>query len=255
MALKRMRPAAVGCLILIVLTQSSVARADEIKVLCSNGIKTVMEELAPQFEQATRHKVVVTYGLAAALSRQIESGEAFDIAVLTPPLVDELIKRGKIAGDTRTVLARSGIALFGRVGAQKPDIRTTDALKRTLLESKPIAYAKEGASGVFFTELVQRLGLTDGLKSMVRPTASGEEVGASVARGDVQFGVLPVSEILPVQGVEVLGTFPAPVQGYIVMVAGVSSATTHGAAVNELMAFLKAPAALSVMKTKGMERN
>lgn len=255
MAIKRMSPAAVGFLILIILTQSSVASAAEIRVLCSNGIKAVVEELAPQFEQATKHTVVITYGLAAALKRQIEAGEPFDVAVLTPPLIDDLIKQAKIAGDTRTVLARSGIALAIRVGAQKPDIRTTGALKRTLLESKSIAYAREGASGVFFAELVQRLGLADGLQSKLKPAATGEEVGASVARGDAQIGVLPLSEILPVQGVEVLGPFPADVQGYVVMVAGVSSGTTQGAAVNELIRFLTAPAALSVLKKRGMERN
>jgi molybdate transport system substrate-binding protein len=254
MAIKR-KSLVVGFLILIVFTRSSAASAAEIKVLCSIGIKAVVEELAPQFEQATKHKLVVTYGLAAALKRQIEAGEPFDVAVLTPPLIDDLIKQGKIAGGTRTVVARSAIALFLRAGARKPDVRTTDALKRTLLEATSITYAKEGASGVFFAELVERLGLADGLKSKLKPTATGEEVGASVARGDAQIGVLPVSEILPVHGVEVLGAFPADVQGYIVMVAGVSSGTTQGAAVNELIQFLTAPAALSVMKQKGMERN
>jgi molybdate transport system substrate-binding protein len=213
----------------------------------------VVEELAPQFEQATRHKLVITYGLAAELKRRIDTGEPFDLAVLTPPLIDDLIKQGKVAGDTRTVLARSGIGLAVRVGARKPDIRTTDALKRTLLESKSIAYAGQGASGLFFTELVQRLGLADGLKSKLKATATGAEVGASVARGDAQLGVLPVSEILPVPGIEVLGTFPADVQGYVVMVAGVSAATTQGAAVKELIAYLIAPAALPVMKKRGME--
>jgi molybdate transport system substrate-binding protein len=255
MAIKRMSLAAVGLLIPIMLAQASVAAAAEIKVLCSNGIKAVMEELVPQFEQATKHKVVITYGLAAALKRQLEAGEPFDVAVLTPPLIDDLIKQGKIAGDTRTVLARSSMALAIRAGAPKPDIRTTDALKRTLLESKSIAYAREGASGVFFIDVVQRLGLADDLKSKLKPTTTGEEVGASVARGDAQLGVLPVSEILPVHGVEVLGTFPADVQGAVVMVAGVSSATSQGAAVKELLRFLIAPAALSVMKKRGMERN
>jgi molybdate transport system substrate-binding protein len=255
MGLKRMSLGAIWLPILIVFAQTSIARAAEIRVLCSNGIKAVMEELTPEFEQATKHKVVITYGLAAALARQIESGEPFDVAILTPASIDDLVRRGKIAGDTRIVLARSGIALAIRAGAQKPDIRTTDALKRTLLESKSIAYAKEGAGGVFFNELVQRLGLSDVLKSKITLAASGAEVGASVARGDAQLGVLPLSEILPVPGVEVLGTFPADVQGYMVMVAGVSSGTTQGAVVKELVQFLMAPAALPVLKKRGMERN
>jgi len=255
MGLTRISFAATRFLLLFMFAQTSIASAAEIKVLCSNGIKAVVEELVPQFEQATKHKVVITYGLSAALKRQIESGEPFDVAVLTPPLIDDLIMQGKVARDTRIVLARSGIALAIRVGAQKPDIRTTDALKRTLLASKSIAYAKEGAGGVFFSELVQRLGLGDALRSKVRLTASGVEVGASVARGDAQLGVLPLSEILSLPGVEVLGTFPADVQGYAVMVAGVSAGTTHGAAAKEWLDFLMAPAVLPVLKKRGMERN
>ena len=122
------------------------------------------------------------------------------------------------------------------------------------MASNAIAYAKEGASGVFFAELVQRLGLADGLKSKLKPTATGEEIGASVARGDAQFGVLPVSEILAVHGIELLGALPADVQGHVVMAAGVSSGTTQRSAVNELIKFLTAPVALAVMKNKGMER-
>ncbi len=243
-----------GLSTLTVLAQPSVTNAAEIKVLCSNGIKAVMEDLVPQFERATKHKVVITYGLSAALKRQIEAGEQFDIAVLTPPLIDDLIKQGKIAGDTRTTLARSGMALAIRAGAPKPDIRTTDALKRTLLASKSIAYAREGASGVFFAELVQKLDLAEALKPKIKLTTTGAEVGEAVARGEAALGVLPVSEILPVAGAEVLGTFPADVQGYVVMVAGVSPSAPQTAAAKELITFLTAPAALPVIKKKGMER-
>ena len=239
---------------LTVLAQPGLANAAEIKVLCSNGIKAVMEELVPQFEQATRHKILIRYGLSAALKRQIEAGEPFDIAVLTPPLIDDLVKQGKIAGDTRTTLARSGMAVAIRTGAAKPDIRTTDALKRTLLASKSLAYAKEGASGVFFIALLEKLSLADALKSRSKLTTTGEEVSASVARGEVELGVLPVSEILPVRGIEVLGTFPSDVQGYVVMVAGVSPTAAQAAAAKELITFIMAPAALPVIKKKGMER-
>ena len=243
-----------GFVTLTVLAQPGLASAAEIKVLCSNGIKAVMEELVPQFEQATRHKILIRYGLSAALKRQIEAGEPFDIAVLTPPLIDDLVKQGKIAGDSRATLARSGMALAIRTGAAKPDIRTTDALKRTLLASKSLAYAKEGASGVFFIALLEKLNLAEALKSKSKLTTTGEEVSASVARGEVELGVLPVSEILPVRGIEVLGTFPSDVQGYVVMVAGVSPTAAQGAAAKELITFIMAPAALPVIKKKGMER-
>src|SRR5438132_9943319 len=118
-----------------------------------------MEELVSKFERATHHKVVVNYGLAAALGRQIEAGGLFDLAILTPAVIDDLIKERKIAADSRTTIARSGLAIVIRAGAPKPDIATIDAFKRSLLGAKSIAYAKEGASGVAFAALIRRLGI------------------------------------------------------------------------------------------------
>jgi molybdate transport system substrate-binding protein len=230
------------------------AEAADITVLCSSGFKAVMEELAPQFERATHHKVVVRYGLAATLKQEIEAGAAFDLAVLTPAAIDDLIGQRKVASDSRTILARSGLGIAIRTGARKPDIATVEAFKRSLLAAKSIAYAKEGASGVAFAALIQRLGIADDLKAKSTLTASGEEVGAAVVRGGAEFGVLPVSEILPVRGAELLGTFPADAQSYIVMVAAVGAGSRESHAAGDLITFLTAPAALPVIKAKGMER-
>jgi molybdate transport system substrate-binding protein len=244
---------------LLMLAQVSVADAAEIKVLCSTGLKAVAEELVPQFERATEHKVVVQYGLAAVLKQRIEGGEPFDVAFVTPSVIDDLIAHGKIAADTRVVIARSGLAIAVRSGASKADIKTVEAFKRALLGAKSIAYAKEGASGVAFAALIQRLGIADALKSKSLLTATGEAVGEAVVSGKAEFGVLPLSEILPVRGAEVLGAFPADAQSYIVMVGGVSAAakptSKQAAAAKDLIKFLTAPGALPVIKAKGMERS
>jgi molybdate transport system substrate-binding protein len=213
----------------------------------------VMQELAPEFERASGHKVAVRYGLAAAFKQQIDAGEAFDVVVLTPPLIDDAIKRGLVAADTRTVIARAGIGVAIRAGAARPDIATADAFKRTLLAASAIAYAKEGASGSYFVGLLGRLGLADALAAKLKPLPTGVEVGDAIAHGDVELAVLPISEILPVHGAEVLGPFPADTQSYVVMTAGVGAvAKQHDAAV-DLIKFLKAPAALPVISKKGME--
>jgi molybdate transport system substrate-binding protein len=239
---------------LLMLGQASVADAAEIKVLCSTGLKAVVADLVPQFERATKHKVVIQYGLAAVLKQQIEGGEPFDVAFLTPAAMDDLAARGKIAADTRTVIARSGLAIAVRSGASKADIKTVEAFKRTLLGAKSIAYAKEGASGVAFAALIQRLGIADALKSKSLLTATGDAVGEAVVSGKAELGVLPVSEILPVHGAEVLGPFPADAQSYIVMVGGVSAASKQASVSKDLIQFLTAPAALPVITAKGMEK-
>jgi molybdate transport system substrate-binding protein len=253
MTKRRVAAVVAGVAAIVLLAQSSL-HAAQITVLCSNGIKAVMEELVPQFERASRHEVRITYGLAAALKRQIDGGERFDVAILTPPLVEELITAGRIAADTRVTVARAPMALMVRAGAPKPDVRTTDALRRTLTASTSIAYAREGASGVYFAGLLDKLGMMEGLKPKLRPMGSGEETSAAVARGEAQLGVLPISEILPVPGVELLGPFPADVRGYAVMVAGVSSSAAQAAVARELLAFLMAPARNAVIAKKGMER-
>jgi molybdate transport system substrate-binding protein len=254
MTFNRSWRAAQGLAVAMILSGPVATEAAEIKVLCSSGFKAVMEELAPQFERATHHKVVVRYGLAAKLKQEIEAGEVFDLAVLTPAAIDDLIGQRKVASDSRTVLARSGLGIAIRAGAHKADIATVEAFKRSLLAAKAIAYAKEGASGVAFAALIQRLGIADDLKAKSKLTATGEEVGEAVVRGEAEFGVLPVSEILPVRGAELLGTFPADAQSYIVMVAAVGAGSKESRAAGDLITFITGPAALPVIKAKGMER-
>ena len=195
------------------------------------------------------------FGLAASFKQQIEAGEAFDVAILTPAVIDDLIKSGKMAADSRAVIARTGLGIMIRAGASKPDVRTADSFKKSLLDSQSIAYAKEGASGVAFAALIEKLKIADALKPKLKPTASGEEVNDLVVRGGAQYGILPLSEILAVKGAELGGMFPADVQTYITMATAVSSNAKQAAAARDLIKFMMAPAATPVVKAKGMERN
>ena len=236
----------------VVLAQARTAAVEEITVLCSNGLKAVIEDLVPKFERETKHKVVVKYGLAALLTQRIEGGEAFDVAFVTPAMMDGLIARGKVAADSRATIARSGLAFAIRAGARKPDVSSADSFKRALLNAKSIAYAREGASGVLFAALVQKLGIADDLKPKSQLAASGEEVSAAVVNGDAELGVLPLSEVLPIKGAEPM-IFPAEVQQYIVIAGGVSAGSRLAAA-RDLMKYVTGPAALPVIKAKGMEK-
>ena len=250
------RPRVAAALVLgIALMQSAVASAERITVLCSNGFKAVLQEVAPQFEKATKHEVAISYSVSAELRRRIEGGERFDVAILTPGLMDEMIKGGHIAAKSRAVLARSGMAIAIRRGAPKPDVRTVDALKASLLASKSIAFAKEGSGGVYLMGLLKRLGLIEQMTPKFKPATTGDEVSQAVSRGEAELGVLPLSEILPVPGVELAGTFPADVQDYSVMVGGVSVSADQRTAVKALMAFLTSSGINPVIEKKGMERS
>ena len=121
------------------LLSTTAAGAAEIKVFISGGFSAAYDKLVPQFERATGNKLVVEYGGSAPLQRQVEAGEAFDAIFLTIKQLDALVQEGKIASGTRTAIARSGMAIAIHAGATRPDIKTTDALKRTVLAAKSIA--------------------------------------------------------------------------------------------------------------------
>ena len=231
-----------------------VRAADDLTVLSSNGYQAVLEDLAPRFERATKRKLAVTYDLAATLRQQIEGGRSFDLAILTPAAIDELIKAGRVTAASRTPLARVGLGFAIRAGARKPDVTTADAFKRTLTDAQSITYVKEGASGVAFAALLQRIGMADALKPKTKLASTRDEVGEVIVRGDAQLGVLPVSEILPMKGIQLGGAFPADVQTYIVMVAGASAKSADSKGVHELIRFLTAADATPVLTAKGMER-
>jgi molybdate transport system substrate-binding protein len=243
----------VASVLVAILLHATAATADEIRVLSSVGIKAVIDELAPQFEKATRHKVTTVFDLASTLKTKIDGGAPFDVAILTPPLLDDLNTKGLVTSASRTAVARVGLGLMIKSGTKKPNVGSIDAFRRTLLEAKSITYASAGASGVAFLAIVEKMGIAPQIKVKAKPVASGEDVNANITSGAADLAVLPVSEILPVKGAELGGVFPAEVQTYVVMTAGVS-AKSQGNAANEFVTFLMSPANDAVVKAKGMER-
>jgi molybdate transport system substrate-binding protein len=247
------RPLSACLVALVVILHAGAAGAEDLRVLSSVGIKAVIDVLAPQFEQKTKHRVTTVFDLAGVLKTTIEGGEPFDVAILTPPLIDDLIAKGKVSSASRTEIARVGLGLMVRAGARKPDVGTVDAFKKTLLDAKSITYATAGASGIAFLATIERMGIADAIKAKARPAANGEQVNANILSGASDLAVLPISEILPVAGAELGGVFPSAVQTYVVMAAGVSS-TTKAAAARDFVTFLMATANSTVIHDKGMER-
>ena len=242
------------CVALFLVAVPKAVLAADVVVYCSNGFRAVMEDLMPRFEQSTNNRVKVTYGLSTDLERRIEAGEAFDLAILTPTLIETLAQQGRVVASSRATLARSPIGIATKRGSAALDLRTADGLTRALRAAKSIGYAKEGASAAFFLATVERLGLSRELASRIVAAASGAAVGASVAKGDLELGVLPVSEILPIAGIDVAGTFPGDLAGFITMTAGVSAHATNASAARALIDFLSTPASEAVLRTRGMER-
>jgi len=233
---------------------ASPAAAEEIRVLSSIGIRAVVEDLAPRFEKATTHRVTTEFDLAGVLKTRIEGGAPFDVAILTPPMLDDLIAKGTVSAASRTMVARVGLGFMIRTGGAKPDVSSVEAFKRTLLNAQSVTYAATGASGVAFLATIEKLGIAAAVKGRAKPAATGDEVNTNVLSGAADLAVLPISEILPVKGAELGGVFPADVQTYVVMAAGVSARPGTSTAAREFLTFLMSPANDAVITAKGMAR-
>jgi molybdate transport system substrate-binding protein len=246
----------VGLAAAAVLAGAGPALAAEIKVLTTGAARPVVVELLPEFEKATGHKVSIDNATAGALAKRIEGGEAFDVAIITPKLIDGLIEKGKIASGSRVDLATVGIGVAVKEGAPLPDIKTVEAFKRMLLEAKSVAYIDPksgGSSGIYFDGLIDRMGIGDQIRAKAK-LKQGGHVADLIASGEAEVAVHQISEILPVKGVVLVGPLPADIQNTTVYTAGLGSAAKEPAAAKALIDHVAGPAAIPILKAKGMEK-
>jgi molybdate transport system substrate-binding protein len=231
------------------------AGAAEIKVLTAGAFKQVVLALVPDFEKQTGHKVTVENETVGALTKRIEGGEGFDLAVLTPGAVDNLAGKGKFAAGSRTNLARVGVGVVVKDGTPKPDISSVDAFKKSLLAAKSVAYidpAAGGSSGIYVSGLLDKLGIGAEVKAKAK-LIHGGAVAEHIAKGEAEIGIHQISEILPVKGIVLVGPLPAEIQNYTVYAAGLGANAKEADAAKALLKALSGPAAAEVLKAKGME--
>jgi molybdate transport system substrate-binding protein len=227
------------------------ARSAEIKVWTARAIATVLAEIGPQFERATGHTLEISSDLSTAFLRRANAGEPFDVLISGTAPVDQWIKDGRIVAETRTNIARSGIGVEVRAGAPKPDIGSVEAFKRALLDAKSIAYLRVG-SGIYVHDLLERLGIAEAIRSKVTRPES-DVVSELVARGEVELGMVVITQILTTAGVELVGPLPAEIQSYVVFTGGVGTTSKVPAGARQLLEFLTGPAAIPTIRAQGME--
>jgi molybdate transport system substrate-binding protein len=245
--------AAIALACVSVFTQGMAAQTPEVRVLASNGIKAVVEDLLPQSERAIGHPISVQYRPTAALKQEIDAGEPFDVVIVTVESIAQLSKEGKTTGGEGTPISRVGVGIGIRKGAPRPDISTPEALKRALLGAKAIAYGPTGASTPYITRMLDTLGIADTMKAKTLLFDTSDGTNSAVAEGKVDFGITLVSEILPVKSLELLGPFPDEFQGYVRFSAAVSANAKNPEAAAALIKVLAGPEALPSIKARGMQ--
>ena len=211
-----------------------------------------LTELAPQFEHASGHKLVIHFDSTPNLIKRAVSGAPLDVAVVPVDVFKDAAATARFVPGPTTDIARVGYGVIVRAGAPKPDISTPDALKQTLLGARSIAFLPESAAGAYVLKVFERLGIGRSHESQNqgrKPPPAG--IAEAVARGEAELGVFLVN-VLMAPGVELAGTFPAELQQELVFTAAVAADSKNAEAARDFIGFLKSPAAAAVIKAKGM---
>jgi molybdate transport system substrate-binding protein len=227
------------------------AAAAELTVLAGMGVVSGVRDVAPAFERATGHKVIVSFEAGPSLMQKVTSNAPADLVVHYPEAIDDLIKQGRVVG-SRVDFARAGVGVAVKAGAPKPDISTPEAFKRALLAAKSIAYSRAGASGIIAAKLMERLGLAGQLKDKIM-LVDGVPVAEVVAKGEAEIGMQQINVILPVAGADYVGPLPAELQSYVDFAVGVLAISKERDAARELVKFMSSPEAAPLIRKSGME--
>jgi molybdate transport system substrate-binding protein len=238
--------------VLVGLVMSSTVSAAEIKVLASGATREVVDELLPAFEKSSGHKVVVAFTGTANIKKRIAAGEVYDLVIVGAPVIDAFIQQGKIATGSRSDLMKSGVGVAVRAGAPKPDIGSSESLKKTLLSAKSIGYSS-GPSGDYVVSLVGRMGIADQVKLKMRQVPSGQRISIILESGEAEIGFQQVSELIREKGIDYVGPLPSDVQKITVFSAGLHTGAKEPEAAKALVRTLTDPTSATVIRAHGME--
>ena len=221
--------------------------------LSSNGVRAALEVLVPQCERSIGRKVTIEYGTSASIRQRIGAGEAVDVAFVTTEVLDALAANHVDAGSVAP-LGRAGIGLGIRAGARRYEIGSAGAIKQALTSARSVTYAQDGASRVHIERMFEQLGIAAEMKAKTLLEQGSVRAAAKVVAGEAEILLTLVSEILPVEGLELLGPLPAEFQSYISFAGFVSSRPKDAAAAKGLLDCIAAPANAAVFADKGIER-
>lgn len=249
------RTALVAAALAAILSGTAVdvnAQASPLRVLSSNGVKAVVESLQPDTEQAVGTSLSIEFSTASSLKRNIEEGEPFDVVILTPTLIADLVDQDLVVGESRVDFARAGVGVGARPNTGSRDVSTPDALRGTLLAAESVAFTADGQIRITIDAAFAELGIADAMREKTLLMGPGQAPSA-VAAGEAELVMTLVSEILPVPGLELVGAFPAEVQAYVSFAAGRSDTASDAQAADALLECLSGADFAAALAINGME--
>jgi molybdate transport system substrate-binding protein len=223
-----------------------------IVIISTISAREALHDIAPEFEKASGYKVDVTYGPGPELKKRIDEGMPGDVFVGPEVFSGPLIEAGRLAGATRTAFASSSTAIAVKAGVPKPDISTPEKLKSVLLAVKGVSYSA-GVSGIHFVKAMEKLGIADEIAAKRVAAKPGELIGAVVARGEADIAVQQPSELMPVEGITIVGPLPEALQEPMIYGATAFSGSKQDAGNRAFMEFLRSEAARKVLRHCGLD--
>ena len=223
-----------------------------VRVYSGNGMSASLGELLPQFERAHGCKVDVTFAPAQVMLREVKAGRTADLGLIGSGVMEQVVRLGYIVPGSVRVLTRNGIGVGVLAGAPRPDLVSVESFKRALLNAKSVAYTTEGASGIYFAGLIERLGIAEPIKARAK-TRSGGLIAEFVVSGDADIAVQQIPEIMAVAGVDYVGPLPAEIQNITVGTAGIFTDAKEPQLAQALLDFLQSTEAAHVFRARGLE--
>jgi molybdate transport system substrate-binding protein len=235
----------------LVLAMSSNAHAAELKLIAGGSMTASLNQLAPQFERATGHTLVIHFDSTPNLIKQAISGPPFDLAVVPVDVFRDAAARTHFAAGPTIDIARVGYGVVVRTGAIKPDVSTPDALKKTLLAAHSISFVPTSAAGAYVSKVFERLGIAEEMKAKTKPQQMPDQIAPAVASGDAELGVFLINTLMA-PGVELAGPLPAELQQELVFTAAVAADSKEADAAKAFIDYLRTPAATAIIEATGM---
>lgn len=224
----------------------------DIKGISSMATRLVLGELAQAFEQRSGVRVLIESEGGVDAARRVQAGEAFDVVFLASEAIDKLITAGRVITGSRVDLVRSGVAVAVRAGAPQPDIASEDAVRQAVLAARSISYST-GPSGVALARLFERWGIAQEIKGRLVQASPGIPVGLLVARGQVELGFQQLSELMPLEGITIVGPLPPAIQIVTTFSAGICTASDQAEAVRAMLVDMNTPEAAVIKRRHGMD--
>lgn len=225
---------------------------EKIRMLSTLGLMGAMRSLSSAFEAAYGIHVDADFAPTLTLLKRLRAGEPADLVILTREGLDEAIGEGRVIADTAADLARSYVGIAVRTGQPHPDIATEAALRKALLAARSVAYSRLGASGVYFAQLIVRMGIADEINAKATIVEQGF-TAARLVSGEADLAVQQISELKQVEGIEVIGPVPHDLQIPAVFSAGRMANAKQAEAAEALLRYLASPEVVPVLRQSGLE--